>query len=144
MLIVCPSCDASYDVPDSRMRPGRRVRCVQCHAEWVPLPAGAADDADSPPDDRLPRVEVRPSDEDLDSEPPGARFASAMDRLAARSATQRASPALRIAWIASLVLLAAGIAAGCIWRDGIMHFWPPSARLFAMVGLAGDAAAAPH
>ena len=36
MRIDCPSCHASYDVPDRLLRSGRTVRCARCGAEWSP------------------------------------------------------------------------------------------------------------
>ena len=35
MRIACPSCDAEYDVPVSRLKPGKMVRCARCGGEWV-------------------------------------------------------------------------------------------------------------
>lgn len=37
MMIVCPSCQASYDVPDAKIRSGRVVRCARCLREWTAL-----------------------------------------------------------------------------------------------------------
>lgn len=39
MRIVCPSCAATYDVPDAALAPGRPVRCTRCGTEWAPLSA---------------------------------------------------------------------------------------------------------
>lgn len=45
MRIVCPFCDAAYEVPRSLLRgDGQMVRCARCDKEWVPelaLPAMA-------------------------------------------------------------------------------------------------------
>ncbi len=38
MRIVCPSCSATYDVPETRLAPGLSVRCARCSADWAPLP----------------------------------------------------------------------------------------------------------
>ena len=43
MLIVCPSCAASYDVEPTRLEPnGRQVRCVRCRTVWHAAPNRAA------------------------------------------------------------------------------------------------------
>ncbi len=34
MLITCPSCGTSYDVPDALVRDGRNVRCARCRTQW--------------------------------------------------------------------------------------------------------------
>ncbi len=42
MRIICPTCDAAYELPPDRVRPGRSVRCARCSAQWTPVPAVAA------------------------------------------------------------------------------------------------------
>ena len=44
-------------------------------------------------------------------------------------------PALLAAWTASLLLVAVACAGAYAGRDGIMHAWPPSQRLYAALGL---------
>ena len=42
MLIVCPSCQTSYDVTAASLgETGRTVRCVRCQEVWFTTPAGA-------------------------------------------------------------------------------------------------------
>ena len=38
MRIVCPGCEAAYEVPEAMLSPGRTVRCARCGRDWVPLP----------------------------------------------------------------------------------------------------------
>lgn len=48
MRIVCPSCDATYEVPDAMLAGGpRAVKCARCGGEWTPTlpPAEAPTDA---------------------------------------------------------------------------------------------------
>jgi predicted Zn finger-like uncharacterized protein len=132
MLIPCPSCGATYDVPDYRLRPGRRVRCAQCATDWVPLEAAEPDNQEPP------EVEVRVDDAAGPPAPPAAPAVSAMDRLAAQAeVTQRGKATLRAAWAASLLLIVGCVAVGVVWRSEVMHLWPPSVRLFRALGLAG-------
>ncbi len=39
MRIVCPSCAARYEVPETRLVPGKPVKCAKCGASWAPLAA---------------------------------------------------------------------------------------------------------
>ena len=36
MRIVCPTCEATYNVPDAALSPGRPVRCARCGNNWIP------------------------------------------------------------------------------------------------------------
>ncbi len=36
MKIVCPACDAAYDVPASVLAAPRKMRCARCGHDWVP------------------------------------------------------------------------------------------------------------
>jgi hypothetical protein len=112
------------------MVPGRAVRCVRCREQWIAV------EAESP---APPRVAEEQSTPALRSEPPPAASPrlTAMDRLATQPvAVPRANSWLRVAWVASfLVLVLAGWSA-VVWRDDVMRVWPPSARVYGAVGLA--------
>lgn len=41
MQIVCPSCTTSYEVSDSSIGAGRKVRCVRCREVWLATPEPA-------------------------------------------------------------------------------------------------------
>ncbi len=129
MRIVCPSCSASYDVPDSLITPGRVVRCARCSGEWLPVAA--------PTPEPMPRPAepgpIRTADAPLvDAWPIRG---SAMDRLAAHPAWPRSSLGLRLAWFASVVLLILAAVGAFTWRTEIMAAWPPSTRAYAAFGL---------
>lgn len=88
MRIVCPSCSATYEVPDSLVTAGRVVRCARCGADWTPLAAVPAMEPEfttvetvEPPRQRLDSMlnEDAVREDAVRSSP---RF-SAMDRLAA-------------------------------------------------------------
>ncbi|MDR3538274.1 MAG: zinc-ribbon domain-containing protein [Acetobacteraceae bacterium] len=136
MRIACPSCAVTYEVPDSRLKPGRKLRCARCNSEWAPVAARTpVPEPDSPPLDSPLEDERSP----LRTQP----TVSAMDLLAAHRKRQESPRSLRIAWIASIVVLVGLLVAGLVWRRGIMAGWPPSARLYGMVGLAGSPEAPP-
>ena len=124
MQIVCPACNAAYEVPQTLLKPGKAVRCARCKGQWVPsIDAPEASMADTM-DTYLP--------------PDEAPMAGTDVVWPARESPLRPSNALRVAWAASVVavlLLATGAVAG---RAGIMHAWPPSIRLYAALGLADD------
>jgi fatty acid desaturase len=54
-------------------------------------------------------------------------------------AASRAAPAwgTGLAWAASLLLLAAAAGAAWYWRVSLVEAWPPAARAFMALGLAG-------
>ena len=128
MEIVCPDCEARYEVAPRIVPEGRSVRCVRCGTTWIPLPSAAAG---------KPRVAVadatgtdaRRERAPLDPQPGWPSSSSAPPE----------PPTSRVpllgAWLASVaVLLVLG------W--GVVHFrraiaadWPPSARLYASLGL---------
>ncbi|WP_202899827.1 zinc-ribbon domain-containing protein, partial [Kordiimonas gwangyangensis] len=40
MILVCPSCEAKFNVPDGAIPPeGRTVRCAKCKHSWKASPA---------------------------------------------------------------------------------------------------------
>jgi predicted Zn finger-like uncharacterized protein len=142
MRIVCPSCSAAYDVPDSLMTAGRQVRCARCGSDWVPLPAtpAASPELEAPLEADPPAPPAPPG-----AAPPlpgaGARPSvatvrpSAMARLAAHPAMPRSSTRLWLAWAGSIVLLILLFAVAFAWRSQIVAAWPPSARAYAAFGL---------
>lgn len=146
MRIVCPSCSAAYDVPDSLVTAARIVRCARCGGEWTPVQAGAAEPEPAPPPmgDPQPPVPGEPAvtaalrvpaaDNSPATEAPPPRL-SAMDRLALHAAWPPSRLQLRMAWAASLALLAFLGWAAYAWRAQIVEAWPPSARMYAAFGM---------
>jgi predicted Zn finger-like uncharacterized protein len=145
MHIACPACPASYEVPDSLIRPGRVVRCARCGGEWVPVAAPPAVEPIEPaaPDMAPPPAWPRPVRDPVSAEADGLAEPraqlSAMDRLAAHPAWPQSHLRLRIAWAASILLLALGAWGAFGWRGQIVDAWPPSARMYALFGVAPGA-----
>lgn len=133
MFIACPSCSASYDVPDRLMRAGREVRCTRCGNQWVPL----AEDEPQP-------VEAIEAESSLEQPPPPEAMTvagqTAMDRLAAGASPRVRDRTLVAAWVASVVGLLLLATALYVFRADLMAGWPPSARLFTAFGLGGPPA----
>ena len=127
MRIECPGCAAAYEVPAAQLGPGRVVRCARCDRQWAP--SGLA-------------------------EPPAIAAVRAASTLLRASAIRVpavpceisagpvpphwARPTWGIGWAASVLLLV-GLAAGSAhWSRAIMQGWPPSIRLYAALGAAGQ------
>ena len=148
MRIVCPSCSAAYDVPDSLVTAGRTVRCARCHGDWAPVVAVPVPAPVPLAESELaavePAVPPRPAVPAIDN---GARRSasrpSAMDRLAAHPVRPPSRTRLRMAWAASLVVLVLLVLGGYAWRDQIVAAWPPSGRVYAVFGMHPDRSPTP-
>jgi predicted Zn finger-like uncharacterized protein len=115
--IICPSCDASYDVPT--VAAGRIVQCARCGNRWTPVEPVSA-----PPPIAAP--------------PPPLAQPSARERLPIAVAAGQDRPRdwiAIVAWVASLALLAVLSTAAVAYRGPVMHAWPPSQRFYAAIGL---------
>ena len=170
MRIVCPSCAATYDVPEAALAPGRPVRCARCGTEWAPLPAtethaprdtpplvppSLVPSSLDPPDptvwrapERVPGPAVPLDQPDAGAGADHPRNRRVLIAQPASDATvrrpRRTDTAPLIAWLASLVLLAALVVAAYAWRGSIMAAWPPSERLYVALGLAHPSRTASH
>jgi predicted Zn finger-like uncharacterized protein len=143
MRIVCPSCEAEYDVPDAMLSGGtKKVRCARCAREWAPF-------APPPPPPAPEPVTVPiPSFAERAPEP-----AAPPDSLAAKLAQENAKPrpmaarrvmsvpggppglGLVIAWLLTAAVFAAAIGFAWLKRPEIVAAWPPALRLYRLFGL---------
>ena len=138
MLITCPSCAATYDLPIERIGgAGRKVRCVSCHESWfVASPDQAAPDAAAKPsldDDVRIEIVARP----VPPPPPRSETAtSPRDRGKGRSgkASSRVS-ASGLVKVAALLVVFAAPPSLVAFRDGIVSALPGTASLYRSVGL---------
>lgn len=150
MRIVCPSCSAAYDVPDSLLVAGRPVRCVRCSGEWAPVTEPAPAIEAQIPKPALPEAEspaplaaavlapaVLAPIEPAVTPPAPVVIAgqSAMERLAASPARPKSSLPLLLAWGLTAVVIAAAVWLAYEWRGQIIAAWPPSARAYEVFGL---------
>jgi predicted Zn finger-like uncharacterized protein len=134
MRIVCPNCAATYEVPMALLKPGQTVRCARCAREWTP-----PFDAPPPMAGEPPMSDTRPEPLSAPEEPrePFARPIHPPP-LPPKPVARSGGVALRLAWVASLVVLGVLVWGGYAQRTAIMQAWPPSIRVYAALGLTGD------
>lgn len=152
MRIVCPSCQAAYEVPDTLLAGGpRRVRCARCGGDWVPEKVAATPPPPEPepapapsPPPALP-APAPPPQAAVESEaepdlppPPPVRIAPADPRPPRSQPPQggrRLAVLAGLGWAASLALLATAGWASVAYREEVMAAWGASRRLYALLGL---------
>ncbi|MEZ5912661.1 MAG: zinc-ribbon domain-containing protein [Paracoccaceae bacterium] len=69
MRLICPNCDAQYEVDDAAIpEAGRDVQCSNCGHAWFQLPMGEEEEAELLPDStgQIPVPQVEDYDEDYD------------------------------------------------------------------------------
>jgi predicted Zn finger-like uncharacterized protein len=147
MRIVCPSCQAAYEVPEKVLTAGTKaVRCARCGTEWAPA-AVATPPADAPADASPQLPAAVPS-----LPPPGERAARGESRLSSYrprteerdadvwpptpdDARPRGGRSVIIGWLLSIIVLVGLAGAAVSWRNQVMSAWPASERLFMALGL---------
>ena len=139
MRIACPSCAATYDVPDRLLAgPARTLRCSRCGADF-PLPkteAEAPAEPEPPPPVTPPPPPVTPAPAAEAAPPSPPRPEPLAPRPAVVEVAEAPQPALLRAWVASIVVVVAAIASLLVFHAKVMEVWPASTRLFAALGLA--------
>jgi predicted Zn finger-like uncharacterized protein len=132
MILTCPECATGYFVDDSQMRPGgRKVRCANCGARWTAHAEGP--------------LELVTSEEGAlarESDPPGEPAPITAEELprvfrdrAQEERRMRQAAVAGVAWAAAAVAVVALIAIGIVFRDAVVRAWPPTASLYAAIGL---------
>jgi predicted Zn finger-like uncharacterized protein len=116
--ITCPTCSAEYDVPGT-LAAGRSVKCARCGNKWAPVP--------------LPEPIVEAVPEPVPEPPPQPPPHTALVPVPAPKPSSRLP--LLLAWIGSAVVILALLAAAFVLRDPIMRGWPPSIRVYSLLGL---------
>ncbi len=145
MRIVCPACEAEYDVPEAIGGAGRKVRCARCQTVWLASaapPEPEPEPAPAPPIAPPPELEP-PRPPALFADPPRVRSdwgradRAQVDDDGAPADTERPAAPWIAAWVLSLVLLGVAGWAGYHWRDDVIRLWPASERLYAVLGPKG-------
>ena len=144
MQVLCPSCETAYEIPELQ-RP-RKLRCARCASEWRVAPesetaseappalagdeAGFAPEPDPDPEVSAPQEIATALDPPLPEQRLGT---AAAGRARAGLSTRRGDLLIGLLWLASLVLIAAGLWALWHWRGPVAHRWPPSLRLYRLL-----------
>lgn len=163
MRLVCPACGTIYDVP-SDMAASRSVKCVRCGHVWraqVPpdpssppvssIPGdgmpGVTDEAHTPSASPPAVVPVAPAEVRLSVSSTNRRGGSTSHSVFLPENTVVMGPVPRkrsskgvllaaiFAWGISLAVVAGGGWLAVHKRQQVMAFWPPSIRLYVVLGL---------
>jgi len=139
MILKCPACHTRYLVAPSALgASGRKVRCARCGQSWFELPPVSEElrrAAEAAGGRRAPAAEpVLHGPQSPRPLPPGSNLPALLP--------PRRPYRQGLGWLALVLALIGGIAAGLAWREPIARAWPPIGRLYALAGF-GAAAAAP-
>jgi predicted Zn finger-like uncharacterized protein len=141
MRVICPACEATYDVPDTLLGgEKRRVRCTRCEYEWefdAPPPEETGPETDEVPTeipDEPPEETGAETGEEAPSPPPLVGEKRPHARSAAEPTRPGRGPLL--GWILSVLIILCAAGAAVHFRAGIIHAWPPSERAYSWFGLA--------
>jgi len=137
MRIVCPSCGAAYEVPESRLGAGKPVRCSRCGETWAPVEPPPP----APPEPERPRLEERlaPETSAILAPEPAPVVAPVAERSTPPPSGregERGGPGLKVAWALSFAVLAAAAWGAYDRREDVMRAWPASERAYAALGIA--------
>jgi predicted Zn finger-like uncharacterized protein len=125
MIVTCPACSTRYLVdPRALGNAGRTVRCAHCAETWH----------QTPPEDFPRTIDF----EEPMPEPDISIGAGAVDgggRVQLPAVIKPPRPWAAIVSIALLGVIISAIVTSIIVRDQVIAAWPPSMKLFAMVGL---------
>jgi len=132
MILTCPECATGYFVEDAQIRAGgRNVRCANCGARWTAHPEGPLELVTS--EEGAVAREVAP---ELDTTPITAEELPRVFRGRAQEERRMRQAAVTgVAWAAAAVVVVALIGTGILFRDGVVRAWPPTASLYAAIGL---------
>jgi predicted Zn finger-like uncharacterized protein len=145
MRLVCPECEASYELPETMFLTGpRMVRCVRCSHAWlggvptpeVTAPAEAVVAAPGAEDgmDTLATRRQSPLRRRAAPAPTEAGPIAPLDMGLDPPTTPRTGMWVLAGWVFTLVFLAAAGWGGWLYRDDSIEAWPASARLYEVLG----------
>lgn len=145
MRIVCPSCEAEYEVPESIVASGpRKVRCHKCAREWqvMPPPGMVLTPPPPPPPAAMPGPEAlqpaRPAGP-ASGPAPLAEFAPPLPdpRAAKPMKVKGGAPSLGlvIGWLFTFAVIGGGIGAAWLMKAQIIAFEPRLAKVYKLLDL---------
>jgi predicted Zn finger-like uncharacterized protein len=133
MRIVCPGCEAEYDVPAERLSGRRTVRCARCGQSFTP----AVLDPPPPPPPPSPEPALEPAtarvfEPAVMRNPPALRTEAPLAR---PSQPRGAGRMLAVSWASSVLVVIAVCAVALIDHAALAAAWPPLHRLYAAIGI---------
>jgi len=141
MRVVCPSCSAAYDVPETVLTAGQMLRCARCAHDFRP-PGPAAEPAEPAVPDEVQDTTAPAAPEHVFAPPPEAEpeivpLPAAPSHAVAHAEVIPNAKRRQIlaGWTASAVVIVLVLSLGASCRHAVMHAWPPSIRLYAVFGL---------
>ena len=146
MRIRCPSCSATYEVPDALLDPPRTVRCARCAEDWMAVPIDEAATPEVPAEATPDPAEHASAELAVSAPVPGEEEVTGDTPLSGIEPLSlpadlshglfRRDSLLTAAWAASFAILTALAVAGYTERDLLMRHWPASKRVYGTLGLA--------
>lgn len=157
MILTCPECSAKYIVDPKALLPnGRMVRCAKCKYSWKEAapskdtPTVADAEADGPktesPVKESPKEPVAQPEEEAVPETPAEDFAINRTRRKKRPRPMPKGsnlPALQNhrhgnmmwGWYSLAAFIIIIVSSFLIFQSSISHIWPPSSKLYALLGM---------
>src|SRR5260221_5406687 len=142
MILTCPSCSTRYKADSARFAPpGRNVRCAKClHVWFQPAPEQELEPEPerviAPPE---PAPAAGASHSPLTGAPPGGFGAEPADDRVFPADEEDRPLGVRIAqsggWLVLFLLVASIGSASVQYRQAIANLWPPSASIYAVIGM---------
>ncbi len=146
MRIVCPACEAEYEVPESIVANGpRKVRCHKCAREWQVMPPPGmvvTPPPPPPPPAAMPGPEAPPparAASPAGGPAPLAEFAPPLPdpRTAKPMKVKGGAPSLGLvmAWLLTLAVIGGGLSTAWLMKAEIIAFEPRLARVYKLLDL---------
>jgi predicted Zn finger-like uncharacterized protein len=133
MILTCPQCATGYFVEDGQIRPGgRTVRCAACGTRWTAHPEGPLELVSSDEEGAVARAPTQPDVEPILT---GEDLPRAFRDKAQEDRKMRRAALTGVVWAAVGVAVVLVIALALIFREGVVRAWPPTASLYAAIGL---------
>ncbi|WP_284359396.1 zinc-ribbon domain-containing protein [Candidatus Phycosocius spiralis] len=137
MQLICPTCNARYNVAESAVPPtGRTTRCSACGTKWwakppIPeVPAGKPSKAEVKAKLAALLSAAEKAKQAARSEPSGVAKRKAQGRIKLLN-----SIAITIPWLLAACMLAGAIVTAITYRSDIVRLWPKTATLYAKLGV---------
>jgi len=149
MNLTCPNCGARFKINDDVLgTKGRKVKCGKCEHRWrampkmeaPPAPADPTEDFVPPPPP--PPVAQAPVSEHKETEETGVPDQMLGDPppippksevLQGNRAPKQKRGGTMKYWMLLLLLVGVSVG-GFVWRDMVVHFFPPANKVFMMIG----------